>query len=62
MLPMAIDPETPKSEDRFAQTMMAMREPPGRLGAIVRRLKQLPPLPPPLVAKVASACSGEGTE
>jgi hypothetical protein len=59
---MAIDPETPKTEDRIAPTMMAMREPPGRLGAIVRRLKQLPPMPPPLVAKVASASSGEGAE
>jgi hypothetical protein len=58
---MAIDRETPKPEDRSAQIVMAMREPPGRLGAIVRRLKQLPPVPPPLVAKVSS-CSGEGTE
>jgi len=58
---MSIDPETPKPENNIVQTMMAMREPPGRLGAIVRRLKQLPPMPPPLVAKVAS-CSGEGPE
>jgi hypothetical protein len=58
---MTIDPETPKKEDRIEPSLVAMREPPGRLGAIVRRLKQLPPMPPPLVAKVAS-CSGEGTD
>jgi hypothetical protein len=58
---MTIEPETPKPEDRIAQTLTAMREPPGRLGAIVRRLKRMPPSPPPLVARVVS-CSGEGTE
>jgi len=59
---MAMKPETPQLEDRFAQTLMAMREPPGRLGVIVRRLKQMPPMPPPLVAKVAIAASGEGAD
>jgi hypothetical protein len=59
---MAIDPETSNTSVYNVQTVMAMREPPGRLGAIVRRLKQMPPMPPPLVAKVASPFSGEGTE
>jgi hypothetical protein len=58
---MTIDPETPKKEDRIEPSLVAMREPPGRLGAIVRRLKQLPPMPPRLVAKVASR-PGEGTD
>jgi hypothetical protein len=58
---MIIDPETPKKEDRIESSLVAMREPPGRLGAIVRRLKQLPPMPPPLTAKVASY-SGEETD
>jgi hypothetical protein len=58
---MTIELETPKPEDNIAPTVTAMREPPGRLGAIVRRLKQMPPSPPPLVARVAS-CSGEGGE
>ena len=30
--------------------LFTMREPPGRLGAIVRRLKQLAPAPPPFPA------------
>jgi len=59
---MAIDSETSKTSDYNVQTMMAMREPPGRLGEIVRRLKRMPPVPPPLVAKVASPCSGEGAD
>ncbi|MGZ5930425.1 MAG: hypothetical protein ACXWLX_14525 [Rhizomicrobium sp.] len=58
---MTIEPETPKLENNIAQTVTAMREPPGRLGAIVRRLKQMPPSPPPLVVRVASR-SGEGSE
>ena len=54
--------EPAQIDDRFAQTLMAMREPPGYLGTIVRRLKQMPPMPPPLTARVAAATPGRETE
>jgi len=52
-----MNPDPHKTEDASASPLMAMREPPGRLGDIVRRLKQAPPMPPPLVAAIAP--SGE---
>jgi len=38
-----------KSQDASAAALTAMREPPGRLGDIVRRLKQAQALPPQLI-------------
>ncbi len=38
--------DSEKTEDSGPGQFVAMREPPGRLGAIVRRLKQLAPQPP----------------
>jgi hypothetical protein len=58
---MTDDFEHRKSDDPLSLRVMAMREPPGRLGSIVRRLKQLQPVPPPLVESTAPG-SGEGTE
>jgi hypothetical protein len=49
------------SDDPLALRVMAMREPPGRLGMIVRRLKQMQPVPPPLVESAAS-CSGDAAK
>jgi hypothetical protein len=43
-----MNPDPRKTEDVSTSPLMAMREPPGRLGDIVRRLKQAPPMPPPL--------------
>lgn len=49
------------SDGPQAVGVMGMREPPGRLGSIVRRLKKTPPAPPPLAERTAPA-SGDGTE
>ena len=43
-------PDPRKYEDASAAALMTMREPPGRLGDIVRRLTQAPSLPPQLMA------------
>jgi hypothetical protein len=42
-----------KAEDTVSGKLISMREPPGRLGAIVRRLKQLAPQPPRIAAEAA---------
>jgi hypothetical protein len=44
-----MNPDPRKTEDVNTPALMAMREPPGRLGDIVRRLKQAPSAPPPLI-------------
>lgn len=44
---MNVDPR--KSEEASKPLLTAMREPPGRLGDIVRRLKQAQPLPSRLI-------------
>ncbi len=44
-----------KSEEASALMPVAMREPPGRLGDIVRRLKQAPSLPPRLIPVTGEA-------
>jgi hypothetical protein len=43
-----------KSEDASAAALVTMREPPGRLGDIVRRLKQATSLPPQAIHVMAS--------
>jgi hypothetical protein len=58
---MTDDFEHRKSDDPLSLRVMTMREPPGRLGSIVRRLKKMQPVPPPLVESAASG-SGDGTE
>ena len=40
----------PRAAPGSGDPFFAMREPPGRLGAIVRRLKQMAPAPPPFPA------------
>jgi len=40
-----MNPEPRKPDDANAAALPDMREPPGRLGDIVRRLKQAPPMP-----------------
>jgi hypothetical protein len=62
ILTMTTRQEPAQIDDRFAQTLMAMREPPGYLGTIVRRLKQMPPMPPPMTARVAAAEFGDRAE
>jgi len=49
-----------KTEDASAAALTAMREPPGRLGDIVRRLKQAQPLPQRLIPLMASAGEANG--
>jgi hypothetical protein len=58
---MTENPKRAKPDD-LVQRVMTMREPPGRLGSIVRRLKQMQPVPPPIASGIATACSGERTE
>jgi hypothetical protein len=48
-----MNPDPRKSEEASAPALTTMREPPGRLGDIVRRLKRAPPLPPRLVPAMA---------
>jgi len=48
----------PNSDDLNA-AVRAMPEPLGRLGAIVRRLKQMPPVPPPLARETGASRSCE---
>jgi len=51
-----MNPDPRKHEDASATALTGMREPPGRLGDIVRRLKQAPSMPPPLVPAMARSC------
>jgi len=44
---MSTPPEKETGEDVVQRRFIPLREPPGRLGAIVRRLKQMAPPPPP---------------
>ena len=46
--------EPRKADEPAASLLMAMREPPGRLGDIVRRLKRVPSMPPRMDALMAS--------
>lgn len=55
---MSQDPR--KTEDESAAVLTAMREPPGRLGDIVRRLKQAQPLPPRMLPLMASSGEANG--
>jgi hypothetical protein len=55
-----MNPDPRKSQDASAAALTAMREPPGRLGDIVRRLKLAQPLPPRLIPLMASAGEGHG--
>jgi hypothetical protein len=55
-----MNPDTRKSEDASATALTAMREPPGRLGDIVRRLKQAQPSPQRLAPVMASASDAPG--
>jgi len=43
---MTTPPENEKSEETAPGQFIPMREPPGRLGAIVRRMKRMAPPPP----------------
>lgn len=56
---MTDDSDHRNPDDPLASRVMAMREPPGRLGMIVRRLKQMQPVPPPLVESTAPGSGGE---
>ena len=47
-------PENEKTQDAALRPILPMREPLGRLGDIVRRLKQMAPPPPPRVVTVAA--------
>jgi hypothetical protein len=49
--------EPRKPDEPVAPLLIAMREPPGRLGDIVRRLKQAPSMPPRMDSLMVS--SGE---
>jgi hypothetical protein len=44
---MTTPPENEKVENTAQGQFIPMREPPGRLGAIVRRMKRMAPPPPP---------------
>jgi len=55
---MSQDPR--KIEDGSAAVLTAMREPPGRLGDIVRRLKQAQPLPPRMIPLLVSGGEANG--
>jgi len=56
-----MNPDPRKPEDASAAALMAMREPPGRLGDIVRRLKQAPPPPPRLAPPMMPSGETSGT-
>jgi len=56
-----MNPDPRKPEDASAVALMAMREPPGRLGDIVRRLKQAPSLPPRLIPAMVPSGEISGT-
>lgn len=58
---MTKNPENQKPDD-LAQAVQTMREPLGRLGIIVRRLKEMQPVPPPLVPDIGTVCSGGNGE
>ena len=47
-------PENEKTQDAAPRPISPMREPLGRLGDIVRRLKQMAPPPPPRIVTVAA--------
>jgi len=55
-----MNPEPRKSDEQVAPLLMAMREPPGRLGDIVRRLKQAPPVPPRMTTSMTSLAEAHG--
>jgi len=46
--------EPRKPDEPAASLLIAMREPPGRLGDIVRRLKRAPSMPPRMDSLMAS--------
>ena len=48
---MTTQPENEKVEDIAQGAFIPMREPPGRLGAIVRRLKRMTPAPAPSLSR-----------
>jgi len=56
-----MNPDPRKHEDASATALTAMREPPGRLGEIVRRLKRAPALPPRLIPVMALSGETPGT-
>jgi hypothetical protein len=56
---MSQDPR--KTEDGNAAALTAMREPPGRLGDIVRRLKLAQPLPSRISPPTVSSGEANGT-
>ena len=55
-----MNPDPRKTEDVNTPALMAMREPPGRLGDIVRRLKQAPPVPPRMTTSMTSLAEAHG--
>jgi hypothetical protein len=56
------NPTKCSSSDDLAAMVMTMPEPLGRLGAIVRRLKQMPPVPPPLARETGTSRPCESGE
>lgn len=50
---MTTPPENEKAEDALQGRFIPLREPPGRLGAIVRRMKRMAAPPPPPSALMA---------
>ena len=54
--------ENEKTEDIVQGPYIPMREPPGRLGAIVRRLKRMAPPPAPSLSRHAGAAGKQETD
>ena len=51
---MNLPPENDKTQDGAPRPPLPVHEPLGRLGDIVRRLKQLAPMPPPRAVTAAA--------
>lgn len=59
---MTIPPENEKAEDTVQGRFIPMREPPGRLGAIVRRMKRMASPPPPSLSRPGDQPEEQKTE
>ena len=61
---MTTPPKTENAEDTVPGPFIPMREPPGRLGAIVRRMKRMaaPPPPPKTLSRAEDLPEKQKTE